>query len=151
MQRLQQQRWSYLQDAPINLAILYRGDSVLNGMFKSSGEALKKFYVFKAMGAMLETPQSGFPLAARIRSAFRCLQEDPRDHKTVRVLVSNYEIINDVATLHPTKVAGTEIAVRGMPRRNVEYKDNRGYSMTVKNLPVGKETIYHQALSDRSD
>jgi xylan 1,4-beta-xylosidase len=128
---------NYLQDAPIKLAILYRGDSVLNGMFKSSGEPLKKFYVFKAMGAMLETPQR-LSVSGEDTFGFSVLAGRSRDRKTVRVLVSNYEIIKDVATLHPTKVAGTEIAVR-LPRRNVEYKDNHGYSITVKNLPWGKK------------
>ena len=46
--------------------------------------------------------------------------------------------MKDVVPLHPKVVAGTEIAVR-LPRRTVEYKDNKGYSITVKNLPWGKK------------
>jgi len=128
---------SYLQDAPIARAILYRGDSVLTGMFNSAGEPLKKFYVYKAMAAMLETPQR-LAVTGADTLGFAVLAGRSRDRRTVRVLISNYEIIKDVALLHPTVVAGTEIAVR-LPRRTVEYKNNQGYSITVKNLPWGKK------------
>lgn len=127
----------YLQDAPINRAILYRGDSVLSGMFSSSGEPLKKFYVFKAMAAMLETPQR-LSVTGADTLGFSVLAGRSQDGQTIRVLISNYEIIKNVAPLHPVVVPGTEIAVR-LPRRNVEYKDNQGYSMTVDNLPWGKK------------
>jgi xylan 1,4-beta-xylosidase len=129
---------SYLQDAPMAHAILYRGDSVLTGMFNSTGEPLKKFFVFKAMAAMLETSQR-LSVTGADTLGFAVLAGRSRDGKTVRLLISNYEIMKDVAPLHPNVVAGTEIAVR-LPRRNVEYKDNRGYSLTVSRLPWGKKS-----------
>jgi hypothetical protein len=54
------------------------------------------------------------------------------------VLIGNYEIMKDVSPLHPTVIAGTEVAVR-LPRRDVEYKANEGYNLTVENLPWGKK------------
>jgi xylan 1,4-beta-xylosidase len=128
---------SYLQDVPVAHAILYRGDSVLNGMFDATGEPLKKFYVFKAMSEMLETPQRLFVTGADT-FGFSVLAGRSRDGKKVRVLIGNYEIIKDVGPLHPNFVSGTEIAVR-LPRRAVEYKDNQGYLLTVRNLPWGKK------------
>lgn len=128
---------TYLQDAPLAHAILYRGDSVLNGMFNSRGEPFKKFYVYKAMAAMLESP-GRLSVTGADNCGLSVLAGRSRDGKTVRVLISNYEIIRDVSVLHPRVVAGTEIAVR-LPRRNVDYKDNRGYSISVNNLPWGKK------------
>ncbi|MGH9559390.1 MAG: hypothetical protein ACRD30_09135, partial [Bryobacteraceae bacterium] len=128
---------SYMQDAPVDHAILYRGDSVLTGLFNSSGEPFKKFYVFKAMASMLESPQR-LTVAGSDTFGLAVLAGRSRDSKTVRVLISNYEILKDVDQLHPIKIAGTDIAVR-LPRRQVEYKDNRGYSLTVNRLPWGNK------------
>ena len=127
----------YLQDAPLDRAILYRGDSVLNGMFDARGEPFKKFYVYKAMADMLEAPQR-LSVSGADNCGFSVLAGRSRDGKTVRVLISNYEIIKDVAVLHPRVVPGTEIAVR-LPRRTVEYKDNHGYVIRVNNLPASKK------------
>jgi hypothetical protein len=124
---------SYLQDAPVDRAILYRGDAVLNGMFSATGEPFKKFYVFKAMAMLLDTPERLSAMGGD-DSGLTVLAGRSRDRKTIRVLVTNYEIIKDVAPLHPTAVAGTEIAVR-LPRRSVEYKNNKGFSLRIQNLP----------------
>jgi hypothetical protein len=71
---------AYLQDAPISHAILYRGDSVLNGMFDASGEPFKKFHVFKAMAAMLQTPQR-LAVTGVIPMVLRSLRENPATAK----------------------------------------------------------------------
>jgi len=126
----------YLQDAPIDRAILYRGDAVLNGMFDSKGEPFKKFYVYKAMAEMLQTPQR-LSATGGDTFGFSVLAGRSRDRKIVRVLISNYEIMKDVAPLHPRVVPGTEIAVR-LPRREVHYENNRGYSIAITQLPWGK-------------
>ena len=122
----------YLQDAPIDRAILYRGDAVLTGLFNSAGEPFQKFYVFKAMAALLQTPER-LNVTGADNIGFAVLAGRSRDAKTGRVLISNYEILKDVAPLHPTVVAGTEIAVR-LPRRAVEYQPSQGYALSV-NLP----------------
>jgi hypothetical protein len=127
----------YLQDAPIDRAILYRGDSVLTGLFTSSGEPLQKFYVFKAMAAMLGTPQR-LAVTGGDTSGFAVLAGRSPDGKIVRMLISNYEIMKDVVPLHPTVVPGTEVAVR-LPRRKVEYTNNKGYELTVHHLPFGNK------------
>jgi hypothetical protein len=124
---------SYLQDVPVAHAILYRGDSVLNGMFDATGEPLKKFYVFQAMSELLETPRR-LSVKGADTFGFSVLAGRSRNGKKVAILIANYEIIKDVGPLHPNFVSGTEIAVR-LPRRTVEYKDNQGYSLTLKNLP----------------
>ena len=126
----------YLQDAPIQRAILYRGDAVLNGMFSSAGEPFKKFYVFKAMAAMLDSPQR-LSVTGGDDIGFAVLAGKSHDGRTVRLLVSNYEIPVDVAQLHPTVVPGTEIAVR-LPRRSVKYENNAGFSLRVDHLPRDK-------------
>ena len=126
----------YLQDAPIDQAILYRGDAVLNGMFDSKGEPFKKFYVYKAMAEMLQTPQR-LSATGGDTFGFSVLAGRSRDGKIVRVLISNYEIMKDVAPLHPHFVPGTEIAVR-LPRRHVRYENNQGCSIAITHLPWGK-------------
>ena len=128
----------YLQDAPIDRAILYRGDAVLSGLFNASGEPFKKFYSFKAMAAMLDSPNR-LSIRGSDNIGFAVLAGRSQDGKTIRVLVSNYEIIKDVAPLHPTVVPGTEIAVR-LPRRPAEYTDNKGYSLNITNLPWVKHS-----------
>jgi xylan 1,4-beta-xylosidase len=127
---------TYLQDAPIQRAILYRGDAVLNGMFSSTGEPFKKFYVFQAMATMLDTPER-LSVTGGDNIGFAVLAAKSRDGRTVRVLISNYEIMPDVAPLHPTIVPGTQIAVR-LPRRAVQYRNNKGFSLRVSNLKWGK-------------
>lgn len=128
----------YLQDAPIDRAILYRGDAVLSGLFDSSGEPFKKFYTYQAMAAMLDSPNR-LSVTGGDNIGFAVLAGRSQDGTTVRVLISNYEIVKDVAPLHPTVVPGTEIAVR-LPRRPAEYKNNNGYSVMITNLAWGKHS-----------
>jgi hypothetical protein len=89
------------------------------------------------MSEMLETPRR-LSVTGADTFGFSVLAGRSRDGKKVRVLIGNYEIIKDVGPLHPNFVSGTEIAVR-LPRRAVEYKDNQGYLLTVRNLPWGKK------------
>ena len=44
---------TYLQDAPLDEAMFYRGDAAWMGLFDLQGHYLKPAYAFKAMGAML--------------------------------------------------------------------------------------------------
>ena len=46
-----------LQDSAVDLALCYRGDATGQGFFNRAGEYRRKAYVFKAVGAMLDTPQ----------------------------------------------------------------------------------------------
>jgi xylan 1,4-beta-xylosidase len=127
----------YMQDAPIDRAMLYRGDSVWIGLFNTAGQPLKKYYAFRAAGNMLETP-GRLAVSGTGSNGFTALAGRSRDGKTVQVLIGNYEIMNDVSPLHPTVIAGTEVAVR-LPRREVEYKDNKGYALALEHLPWGKK------------
>src|ERR1700757_1202158 len=104
-------------------------------MFGATGEPFPKFYVFEAMAKLLETPVR-LATEGGDDVGFAVLAGRSKDSKTVRVLISNCEIMKDVAPLHPTVVAGTEIAVR-LPRRTVEYQNNQGFSILIEKLPWG--------------
>jgi hypothetical protein len=54
----------------------------------------------------------------------------------VQILMSNYEIA-DLGGGPPMAIRPPNVPVLE-PRLGIEYKDNRGYSMTVSNLPWGQ-------------
>jgi hypothetical protein len=47
----------YFQDAPLDRSIYYRADPGALGFFEADGTCRKKTYVYKALGAMLDTRQ----------------------------------------------------------------------------------------------
>ena len=48
---------TYLQEAPLDRALFYRGDPTVLGLFEADGRYRKSAAIFKFFGAMLDTPQ----------------------------------------------------------------------------------------------
>ena len=124
----------YMQDAPIDAAMLYRADSVFG---EDGATADKTGQALIALGSMKDAPvrlrvtgadQNGFAIQAG-RSI---------DGRLVRILVSNYQI--------PSQFLGPRTAddvlhvppvfdVRLLARRSVSYRNNTGFDLTVERLP----------------
>lgn len=139
---------TYLQDAPVDQAILYRGDALPSGLFDSNATPLKKFYAFRAMADMLQTPRR-LPVIGTDTVGFAALAGISKDAATIRLLISNHEIPKELKPLHPTPALKFE----RVPVRSVEYKDNRGYKLSIDNLPWGNAsyTITRQRLDPTHD
>jgi len=108
----------YMQDAPIDRALYYRGDTGSMGLFDRNANYRRKAYGFRAVGAMQDTP---LRLAASGADAqgFAVLAGRSKDGSTVQVLLSNYEIAESM-------------------RKGRHYENNRGYELKVTNLPWGE-------------
>jgi xylan 1,4-beta-xylosidase len=126
---------SYLQDAPIERAMLYRGDALPSGLFDSKGAPLKKFYVVKAMAELLRTPKR-LAVAGTDTVGFAALAGLSKDGKTLQVLISNHEVPKELKPLHPTPA----LKFKRAPARAIEYKDNQGYKLVINRLPWGKSS-----------
>ena len=139
---------SYLQDSAIDHAMMYRGDSLPSGLFDPSGRPLKKFYAFRAMAGMLETPRR-LPVTGADTAGLAVLAGLSKDGKTLRVLISNHEIPKELKPLHPSPA----LKFLRVPLRAVEYKDNRGYQLTIERLPWGASayTIERHRLDEAHD
>lgn len=124
---------SYLEDSPIERAMLYRGDSLPSGLFDSQGTPLKKFYVLKAMAELLRTPKR-LTVTGTDTVGFAALAGLSRDRKMLQVLISNHEVPKELKPLHP----GPALKFKRVPVRSIEYKNNRGYKLTIDRLPWGK-------------
>ena len=48
---------AYFEDAPLDRALYYRGDATSTGLFDSKGEYRTRGYVFKALGALQNSPE----------------------------------------------------------------------------------------------
>jgi hypothetical protein len=146
---------TYMQDAPVDRAIFYRGDATWMGLFDRKGNYFKPAYTFKAMGQMLDTP-SRLSVKGPDTYGFAALAGKSADGREVQILISNYAIPADFkpGSLHMTsdvqKAFGKLMAeyaekskdpsfVNELPRRTeIVYKDNAGYDLEVSNLPWGK-------------
>ena len=140
-----------LQDSQVDFAQLYRGDSLWMGLFNRDGSYRKPAYAFKANGMMLDTPErlqaSGGDLYG-----FNVLAGRSRDSRRVQILIDNYQI----PAQHTPPIArmmekmkeqgismdlGTNFNMsdfKFLPNRTgIHYSDNRGYNLTVSNLPWG--------------
>lgn len=153
----------YLQDSAIDLAHFYRGDAAWMGLFGLHGEYFKPAYTFRATGAMLKTPQR-IALTGADTFGFAAIAGRSRDSKTVQVLISNYEI---PANYNPPPMqAPAGAAPPGMPmpdfsklkflapRKEIQYQNNRGYKLTVNNLPWGEKdsfTVKRYRLTGEED
>jgi xylan 1,4-beta-xylosidase len=137
---------SYLQDTTIDHAHFYRGDAAWMGLFDLRGKYFKTAYAFKAMGKMLETPQR-LPVEGTDTFGFAALAGRSADGNTVQVLISNYEIpSNYKPDLMPMPPQLQKAAppmpdmskVKFLPLRTaIVYRDNRGYNLSIRNLPWG--------------
>jgi len=135
-----------LQDSTVDRAIFYRGDAAWVGLFGLHGEYFKPAYTFRAMGTMLDTPQR-LAVTGADHLGFAVLAGRSRDRRAINVLICNYRIPegyqphnqNPPAYLFPNGFPISDIYLkRTLPRRQgIVYTKNRGYDMTIANLPWG--------------
>jgi len=78
-----------LQDSALERSFFYRGDATGTGLFERDGRYRRKAYVFKAAGAMLDTPQR-LAVTGTDTHDFLSLAGRSADRKKVQVLVCNY-------------------------------------------------------------
>lgn len=137
----------YMQDSTIDRAIFYRGDAAWVGLFGRHGEYLKPAYTFRAMGAMRDTPER-ISVTGTDNFGFAALAGRSRDGRTVQVLISNYRIPADYKPhiqeppkdLFPEGLPAPGLSrIKFLPRREgIVYSKNRGYDLTITNLPWGE-------------
>jgi hypothetical protein len=137
---------SYLQDTTIDHAHFYRGDAAWMGLFDLEGKYFKTAYAFQAMGEMLDTPLR-LPVAGTDTFGFAALAGRSADGNTVQILISNYAIPPDYKPDLMPMPPELKNAAPPMPdmskvkflplRTDIVYRDNRGYNLTVRNLPWG--------------
>ena len=124
----------YFQDGPIDRSYYYRADPGAAGFFDLNGAYRKKAYVYKALGAMLDTPQRLAATGSDI-IGFAAVAGRSADGNTVQVLISNYEIPE------PDRKAPLPAFVQyraGADHRGeIAYRDNAGYALSVTHLPWG--------------
>lgn len=137
---------TYLQDAPIDRAHFYRGDAAWMGLFDLQGGYYKTAHAFQAMAKMQDTPRR-----LRVKGddtfGFAVLAGRSADNRTVQVLISNYAIpagyqphdMQMPADLRKSAPPPPDFSkVKFLPaRKDVVYRDNIGYTLTIDNLPWG--------------
>jgi len=138
---------SYFQDTSIDHAHFYRGDAAWMGLFGLDGKSFKTAYAFQAMGKMLDTPQR-LAVEGTDTFGFAALAGRSGDGNTVQIMISNYAIpANYKPDLMPMPPELQKAAppmpdmskVKFLPlRTDIVYRDNRGYNLTISNLPWGK-------------
>ena len=134
----------YLEDTKVNRAIFYRGDAAWMGLFDLSGKPYKPDYAIRAMGEMQKTPVR-LGVTGSDQDGFAVLAGSSRDARTVQVLISNYEIPANyqphIMQPPPDFLKGTSIVdfskLKRLPSRKINYQNNAGYDLTIKNLPWG--------------
>lgn len=130
---------SYLQDAPLDAAMFYRGDAAWMGLFDAEGKYYKTAYAFKAMGEMLDAPQR-LAVTGPDTVGFASLAGRSVDGRTVQILISNYQI---PANYKPKEMLRPGNKLPPPPSEPRHFNDivdhhNAGYHLTVSNLPWGK-------------
>jgi hypothetical protein len=153
----------YLQDSTVDLAHFYRGDAAWMGLFGLHSEYFKPAYTFRATGAMLKTPER-IALTGADNLGFAAIAGRSRDGKTVQVLISNYEIpanyipppMEPPAGSAPPGVPMPDFSKMKFltPRKGIQYQNNRGYKLTVSNLPWGQKdafTVTRYRLTEDQD
>jgi len=137
---------TYFQDAALDHAMFYRGDSAWMGLFNLDGSYFKTAYAFQAMGKMLDTPHR---LAVNGPDTFglAALAGRSNDGKTIQILISNYAIPANfkpnIMPLPPDvlkQIPATDYTKFKplAPRTDIAYRDNHGYALTITHLPWGK-------------
>ncbi len=82
---------TYLQDAKVDIATFYRGDSwPWGGIFKDDGTPRKAYYVFIALGEILENSFRVNCSTDMRNQPFATMAAKSEDGKTVFLVVSNY-------------------------------------------------------------
>ena len=136
---------SYMQDAPLDHAILYRGDPVWMGLFDSQGRYTKPAYTFAAMDRLRSTPQRLF-VEGTDTLGFAALAGRSADARTVQILITNYTMPADFKppAIPPPPPDVQESAPRLLgkyktlpPRPEFIPQRTTGYNLTIDNLPSG--------------
>ena len=130
---------SYLEDAPLEAAMFYRGDAAWMGLFDLHGKYYKTAGTFKAMGEMLDTPRR-LAVTGTDTVGFASLAGRSADGRTVQILISNYEIPANYKPMEMLKPGDPTPPPPSGPRqsKNIVYHENAGYHLTVSNLPWDK-------------
>jgi xylan 1,4-beta-xylosidase len=150
----------YLQDASVDRAIYYRGDASWMGLFDLEKRPYKPAYAIRAMGEMKKTPER-IAATGGDDEGFAVLAGKSEDGRTVQILISNYQVPanykGNVMVPPPEFFVGATLPdmskVKLPPNRNIAYKNNAGYDLTIQNLPWGKKPFIVQRvrLSDSED
>jgi hypothetical protein len=148
---------TYLQDAPVTRAFLFRGDAAMGSlkdpdadkttrMFNSDGTPLKSGSALTAVGRMLDTPQR-LAVTGNDSNGFAVLAGRSPAQDLVQVLITNYAIAPEylAATTRksldfdlPIAADRVHVSMTLPPRRvNAVEKNNGGYDLRVRNLPWG--------------
>lgn len=138
----------YMQDA-LHQALYYSGTAGGMGMFERDGTYRKKAYAFKANGKMLNTPQR-LGVSGTDTYGFAVLAGRSADGKMVQVLISNYEILQPEGPPMQTAPRGSHGLAR---RKGIHYGNNRGYDLTVSDLPWGDRefSVQRYRISDKEN
>jgi xylan 1,4-beta-xylosidase len=141
----------YMQDAPIDAATLYRADNVFGpdgATPDKTGQALI------ALGQMKSTPQRLHVVGAD-PDGFAVLAGRSRDGRVIRVLISNYQIPAQLLG----RRAGDDVLhvpsafdVRLLSRRDVIYRDNAGFDLTVEHLSSARSYVLERCrITDKDN
>jgi hypothetical protein len=141
----------YMQDAPIDAATLYRADNVFGADGATpdqTGQALI------ALGQMRSTPVR-LQVAGADANGFAIEAGRSHDARLLRVLISNYQIPAQLLgrrtgddVLHVPPV----FDVRLLSRRDVVYRDNGGFDLTVEHLPPERSYVLERCrITDHDD
>jgi hypothetical protein len=156
-----------LQDSEVDFAQLYRGDALWMGLFNTDGSYRKPAYAFRANGMMLDTPDR-LQASGEDINGFNVLAGRSRDGKRVQILIDNYEIpaqhvppisrmMQKMKEQGISMDLGTNFDIstfKYLPKRaDIQYSNNKGYALTVSNLPWGNRpfTIKRYRLTKTED
>jgi len=123
----------YMQDAPIDLSALYRGDN----LFGTDGATPNKTgQALIALGDMQLTPVR-LPVTGADAGGFAVLAGRSADGRTLQVLISNYQIPHQFLgprTGRDVLRVPDQFEVGLLPRRKVDYRANGGYDLRITGL-----------------
>ena len=141
----------YMQDAPIDAATLYRADNV----FGADGATPDKTgQALIALGQMQSTP-TRLQVTGADKDGFAVEAGRSRDGRSLRVLISNYQIPAQLLgrrtgddVLHVPPVFDVHL----LSRRDIVYRNNGGFDLTVEHLrPDRAYALEHCRISVDSD
>jgi len=141
----------YMEDAPLDAATLYRADNV----FGSDGATPDKTgQALIALGQMKSTPQR-LQVTGGDTNGFAVEAGRSEDGRLLRILISNYQI--PAPFLGPRK--GDDVLhvphvfdVTLLSRRDIAYRDNAGFDLTIEHLPRDRSYILERCrITERDD
>jgi len=134
----------YMQDA-LDVSAIYSGLD----LFERDGSYRKPAYVMKANGVLLKTPQR-LGVTSADTYGFGVLAGRSADVRTVQILISNYEIHQPQGPPQQTAAPGSHPISR---RKGIHSENNRGYDLTVKNLPWGDSefSVHRYRISEKEN